>query len=322
MTKILVTGGAGYIGAHVVLEFLEAGYQVKVLDNLTTGVSSRISDLDVEFWKGDIQDEEIVKKASNGVNGIIHLAASKSVEESVRIPEKYFRNNFLATSQFMNFVDKSDLKAIVFSSSAAVYSPKVSGLLVEGDSSIPPSPYGRSKLMCEKIFQYLFDDFNLSAVILRYFNVIAARDRARADNSEFNLIPKTSRRVQSGLPAIVNGIDYETFDGSCVRDYVDVRDIARAHVQSFEYVLKKTEFQVLNLGSGKGFSVLQVLDEIYNQLGMDRNIQFEPRRPGDPSYLVADYMKASRLIGWNPTHDLRSMISSALAASIARPGEN
>jgi UDP-glucose 4-epimerase len=320
--KILVTGGAGYIGAHVVIEFLEAGYDVKVLDNLTTGASSRINDLDVEFWNGNIQDEELVKKASKGVNGVIHLAASKSVEESVRNPEKYFRNNFLATSQFMNFVDKSNLQASVFSSSAAVYSPKVGGLLVEGDSCIPPSPYGRSKLMCESIFKYLFDDFNLSSVILRYFNVIAARDRERVDNSDFNVVPKTLRRIQSGLPAVVNGSDYDTVDGSCVRDYVDVRDIARAHVLSFEHVMNKKEFQILNLGSGKGFSVIQVLHEIYDQLGLDSNIQFEPRRPGDPAYLVADYMKASRLIGWNPTHDLQSMISSALAVGISLPEKN
>lgn len=314
MPLTLVTGGAGYIGAHVVCRLLVEGHQVRVLDDLSTGKLERIGDLPIEFINGRIQDKEIVNESLADVDFVVHLAASKSVEESVLLPHKYFLNNFLGTMELLSVVLQSKVRKFVFSSSAAVYKPVPRGYLNEESCTEPPSPYGYSKLKCEELLRLLGSVSSISFTCLRFFNVIGSEKPELGDSSSFNLVPKSLSRISQGLPPVINGNSFGTPDGTCIRDYVDVRDVAEAHVRSLGDHEKNWNFEVFNLGSGNGYSVLEILGSIENKLDTKLVPAIGDRRPGDPPYLVADYRKINAALGWKPNFDLDSMIESSIWA--------
>ena len=307
-----MTGGAGYIGSHVVREFLKKNYQVKVVDNLSTGNKNRVADLDIEFHQFGIEDERKLLDVLDGVDGLVHLAGSKSVEESIHKPEKYIWNNFFGTSTILKCLRMNSIKSFVFSSSSSVYHPKPQGKLIESDVCRPISPYGYSKLYSEQIIEYVTKSLKISSVCLRYFNVIGAEQSSLRDTSDFNLIPKTINRIRNGLLPVINGQDYETSDGTCVRDYVDVRDIARGHVIAYEHSSTRQINEIFNFGSGHGYSVKEILDEIFKTLHLEMNVEINARRPGDPPSLVSEISKAKNLLSWEPNYTLREMIASSV----------
>lgn len=314
MPLTLVTGGAGYIGAHVVSRLLIEGHQVRVLDDLSTGDLARIRDLPLEFINGRIQDKEILIESLKDVDYVVHLAASKSVEESMSLPSKYFFNNFLGTMELLSAVLHSKVRKFVFSSSAAVYQPVLQGYLNEESSTKPPSPYGNSKLKCEELMKLLSSVSSIAFTCLRFFNVIGSERPELGDSSSFNLIPKSLSRIAQGLPPVINGNSFETPDGTCVRDYVDVRDVAEAHVRTLCVDESDWRFEIFNLGSGNGYSVLEILSSIEKRLDKHLVPTILERRPGDPPYLVADYRKINAALGWKPSFDLDSMIESSIRA--------
>ena len=312
METILVTGGAGYIGSHVVREFLKKNYQVKVVDNLSTGHLGRLKGLEIEFHQFGIEEEKKFLDVLDGVDGLVHLAGSKSVEESMYKPEKYIWNNFFGTSTILKCLRMQSIKSFVFSSSSSVYYPKPQGKLIESDLCQPISPYGYSKLLSEKIIEYVTGSLKISSVCLRYFNVIGAEKSSLQDTSDFNLIPKTINRLRNGLLPVINGQDYETSDGTCVRDYVDVRDIARGHVNAYEHSSTQQINEIFNLGSGHGFSAKEILDEIFKILQVETKVEVNARRPGDPPSLVSEISKAKNLLSWEPKYSLKEMIESSV----------
>ena len=314
MPLTLVTGGAGYIGAHVVSRLLIEGHQVRVLDDLSTGKLERIIDLPIEFLNGRIQDREMVIQALKNVDYVVHLAASKSVEESMLLPTKYLHNNFLGTMDLLGVVLHSNVRKFVFSSSAAVYQPILQGCLSEKSSTQPPSPYGNSKLKCEELMKLISSVSSISFTCLRFFNVIGSERPEFGDSSSFNLVPKTLFRISQGLSPVINGTNFDTPDGTCIRDYVDVRDVAEAHVRSLRESEKEWAFEVFNLGSGHGYSVLEVLNSIGKKLNKNLVPESQEKRPGDPPYLVADFRKIQTMLGWKTNFDLDSMIESSIRA--------
>lgn len=313
-STVLVTGGAGYIGSHVVRELLGVGYRVKVIDDFSSGHRSRIANLPINFFEGKFQDLNILTRALVDVDSIIHLAASKSVEESVYDPEKYYRDNFFGTMKLINEVCQWQIKRFVFSSSAAVYHPIPNAQLSEDSLLGPPSPYGLSKLLCEKLFELFSKVSQIQFTSLRYFNVIGSGAPNLGDTSTFNLVPKTLQRIENGLAPVINGNNLDTPDGTCVRDYIDVRDVADAHVRALENNFPSKGLITYNLGSGQGFSVLEIIDSILKEIGVVVSPEFEPSRLGDPSYLVASFEKINRELGWEPKYKIGEMIKSSVAA--------
>lgn len=313
-STVLVTGGAGYIGSHVVRELLGVGYKVKVIDDFSTGHHSRIASLPIDFFEGKFQDSSILTRALADVDSIIHLAASKSVEESMFDPEKYYSNNYFGTMKLINEACQWHIKRFVFSSSAAVYHPMPNVQLNEDSLVGPPSPYGLSKLLCEKLFESTSMVSQIQFTSLRYFNVIGSGAPNLGDTSTFNLVPKTLQRIENGLAPVINGNNLDTIDGTCVRDYVDVRDIADAHVRALENNSQSKSLVTYNLGSGQGFSVLEIIDTILKEIGKFITPEFGLSRPGDPQYLVASFEKINRELGWKPKYNLGEMIKSSVAA--------
>ena len=313
-STVLVTGGAGYIGSHVVRELLGVGYKVKVIDDFSTGHHSRIASLPIDIFEGKFQNSSILTRALVDVDSIIHLAASKSVEESVFDPEKYYRENYFGTMKLINEVCQSQIKRFVFSSSAAVYHPMPNAQLNEDSLVGPPSPYGLSKLLCEKLLESTSMVSQVQFTSLRYFNVIGSGALNLGDTSTFNLVPKTLQRIEIGLNPVINGNDWNTLDGTCVRDYVDVRDVADAHVRALENNSRSKSLVTYNLGSGQGFSVLEIIDSILKEIGVVVSPEFGPSRLGDPPYLVASFEKINRELGWKPKYKLGEMIKSSVAA--------
>lgn len=312
MTLTLVTGGAGYIGAHVVERLLQEGHNVRVLDNLSTGDVERLKGFSIEFFKGDIQDVKVVKECLEGVENVVHLAASKSVEESVLNPRKYYLNNYMGTMKFLSVMSESNVKKVIFSSSAAVYEPIKNGLLDENSPTVPPSPYGKSKLMSERLLESMTCIEAVSFTCLRFFNVIGASNPNLGDFSDFNLIPKSLRRIQNGMSPVINGSSFNTVDGTCVRDYVDVRDVADAHVMALSAPQLAWDFEIFNLGSGHGYTVLEIISKLEEIMGSNLKPIFEDARAGDPPFLVAECSKIRRVLGWKPRYNLDSMIESSV----------
>ncbi len=314
MSKVLVTGGAGYIGAHVAAELLKEGYSVRIYDDFSNGLHKRVDGKFRDIVEGDILDRAKLVQAMQGVDAVIHLAAKKAVEESVKNPLKYYENNVGGTLNLLAAMSLKAVKNLVFSSSAAVYSPNDKDAVEETDPTEPLSPYGATKLLSEQLISTVGAAEQISHISLRYFNVVGSAIPEFGDNSKDNLVPKVFLALKNGKRPEIYGTDYPTPDGTCIRDYIHVQDLARAHVAA----LKKTETgyvsSVYNVGSGKGYSVREMMDQLSQTLGKDINPQESPARAGDSPKLIASIAKIEKELGWKPQATLKEMIDSSWAA--------
>lgn len=316
--KILVVGGAGYIGAHVVYDLLRAGHHVRVFDNMSTGRAENLFP-NAEFTDGDILDKVAIKKAMSGIDAVIHLAAKKAVGESMINPEKYSENNITGTLNVLNAMAEEGVRYFVFSSSAAVYGmPKESAI----DESCPVNPinfYGFTKLEIERFLGWYDQLKGIRFVSLRYFNAVGyATDGAirGLEQNPQNLLP-IIMEVAIGQREKINifGNDYPTPDGTCIRDYIHVSDLAEAHTKSLDYLSHGGDSQIFNLGTGRGYSVLEMVQTTERVLGKTISYEFAKRRDGDPAVLTAVAQKANQILKWKPHYsDLETIIVSTWQA--------
>jgi UDP-glucose 4-epimerase len=315
---ILVTGGAGYIGSHTVLELLAAGEKVVVLDNLSTGFRSSVPE-DVPLILGDFGDEDLVTEllAKHDVEAIIHFAAKIVVPDSVADPLGYYLNNTAMARTLLACAVDCGVKQFIFSSTAAVYGEPAQVPVSESATLKPMSPYGRSKLMVEWMLEDTAKAHDLSYIVLRYFNVAGADPQGRIGQSTPNATHLIKVAVQTALgrrPGMdVFGTDYPTPDGSCLRDYIQVTDLARAHVDALNYLRAGGGNLTCNVGYARGYSVLDVIDVVKEVSGVDFPVRKSGRRPGDPAAIVAANDRIRAELGWKPQHDnLNEIVRQAL----------
>ena len=314
MKKILVVGGAGYIGAHVAYLLQENGYGVRIYDDFSNGLKTRIEGKFSDVVIGDVLDRKALISACEGIDAAIHLAAKKAVGESVDNPLKYYENNVGGTLNLLAAMSLKGVKKIVFSSTAAVYAPSEKLAITESDLTEPLSPYGQTKLLSEKLLSAVASAEDLSAISLRYFNVVGALRDEFADNSKDNLVPKVFAALKSGKNPEIYGSDYPTKDGSCIRDYIHISDLAKAHLVALEKVFTSRVDEVYNVGSGAGYSVTEMINQIAESIGRAITPTLSPRRPGDTAQLIASIAKIERDLGWKPERSLKEMIDSAWQA--------
>ena len=314
MKKILVVGGAGYIGAHVAYLLQENGYGVRIYDDFSNGLKSRIEGKFSDVVIGDVLDRQALISACEGIDAVIHLAAKKAVGESVDNPLKYYENNVGGTLNLLAAMSLKGVKKIVFSSTAAVYAPSEKLSITEDDLTEPLSPYGQTKLLSEKLISAVASAEDLSAISLRYFNVVGALRDEFADNSKDNLVPKVFAALKAGKNPEIYGSDYPTKDGSCIRDYIHISDLAKAHLVALEKVFTTKVDEVYNVGSGTGYSVTEMINQIAESIGKAITPTLSPRRPGDTAQLIASIAKIERDLGWKPERSLKEMIDSAWQA--------
>jgi UDP-glucose 4-epimerase len=315
--KLLITGGAGYIGAHVVREAEAAGHDCVVIDNLSTGVKARLSS---EMVHLDMAANDAIAKLldlmkQHKFDSVIHLAARKQVGESVEIPEQYYLDNLGSLANLLLAMRQTGLKSLVFSSSAATYGmPDVSSVS-EDYPGVPINPYGQTKLIGEWMVRNAAV-WGLRGVNLRYFNVAGAGSKDLADTAALNLIPIAIAAIKAGKPVKVFGTDYPTPDGSCIRDYVHVQDLAKAHVEAVSYLEHPSrEYDTFNVGTGVGASVIEVLEELKRASGIDFQIDLEGRRAGDPPRLVANVDLIEKVLGFRAKNSLVEIVQSAWDAA-------
>ena len=303
--RLLVLGGAGYIGSHTALELIKKGHEVIVVDNLVTGYEKAIPDKAV-FYQGDIRNfdflDNLFKKER--IDAVIHFAAYSLVGESVTNPLKYYDNNLYGTKVLLEAMIKNNVNKIVFSSTAATYGEPENIPILESDRTCPTNPYGETKLAMEKMFHWASKAHGLSYVSLRYFNACGADATGQigeAHNPESHLIPLVLQ-VPNGKRESVSiyGTDYDTPDGTCIRDYIHVTDLAEAHILAVEYLANGGESDIFNLGNGVGYSVREVIETARSVTGHPIPATEVPRRAGDPARLVASGEKAKRVLGWEP----------------------
>jgi len=314
LKKILVVGGAGYIGAHVAYLLQENGYEVRIYDDFSNGLKSRIEGKFSDVVIGDVLDRQALISACEGIDAVIHLAAKKAVGESVDNPLKYYENNVGGTLNLLAAMSLKGVKKIVFSSTAAVYAPSEKLSIAEDDLTEPLSPYGQTKLLSEKLISAVAKAENLSAISLRYFNVVGALRDEFADNSKDNLVPKVFAALKAGKNPEIYGSDYPTKDGSCIRDYIHISDLAKAHLVALEKVFTTKVDEVYNVGSGSGYSVTEMINQIAESIGKAIAPTLSPRRPGDTAQLIASIAKIEKALGWKPERSLKEMIDSAWQA--------
>jgi UDP-glucose 4-epimerase len=323
---ILVTGGAGYIGSHMVLELVDAGEKVVVLDNLSTGFEWAVAE-PAELVVGDIGDTELVNRLlkEKNVEAIIHFAGSIVVPESVSNPLMYYENNTAKSRGLIAAAVANGVKQFIFSSTAAVYGNPTENPVGETAVLAPINPYGWSKLMTELMLRDTAAAHDFRYVALRYFNVAGADPQGRSGQST----PKATHLIKVACETVLGkrshmevfGTDYPTRDGTCVRDFIHVKDLARAHVAALTHLRNGGKADVFNCGYSKGYSVLEVLDAVKRVSGKEMDVRFSPRRPGDPAAIVAASSKIRDNLGWVPHHDdLDKIVSQALAweAELAR----
>ena len=318
MSKVLVTGGAGYIGAHVAAELLKSGYSIRIYDDFSNGLHRRVDGKFRDIVDGDMLDRVKLLAALDGIDAVIHLAAKKAVEESVKDPLKYYENNVGGTLNLLGAMAAKGVKQLVYSSSAAVYSPNDKEAVVEDDPTAPLSPYGASKLLAEQLISSVGSAEQISNISLRYFNVIGSNIAEFGDNSKDNLVPKVFLALKNGKRPQIYGSDYPTPDGTCIRDYIHVQDLALAHLAALKKVESGYISQVYNVGSGKGYSVKEMMDQISKSLGRDINPEVSQARAGDSPKLIASIDKIKEQLGWSPKASLEEMIDSAWQAEVAR----
>ena len=319
--KWMLTGGAGYIGAHILRALHDQGHDVVVLDDLSTGLRRKVSE-GVPFVEASILDTDSVTRAltDHRVDGVIHLAAKKSVGESVEQPHMYFEQNVQGTMALLDAIKAADVHHMVLSSSAAVYgSPNVDAV-TEATPTMPINPYGQTKLAQEWLVRDLSESgYDLSWVALRYFNVAGAGADDLGDTGVFNLIPMVLRALDYGQAPQVFGDTYPTPDGTCIRDYIHVQDLAEAHVAAVTQAERGGRTDIYNVGRGMGFSVLDVLDAVRSAMGSDFAHEISAPRAGDPAALVAEVNRIHSELGWQAQRDLADMVMSAWSAWQAFP---
>src|SRR4051794_27218687 len=316
----LVTGGAGYIGAHVVRALVEDGQDVVVLDDLSTGDASRILQ-GARFVEGSVLDREKVKLALQGVTGVVHIAAKKQVGESVAEPLHYYRENLDGLLTLLEECRSAGVEKFVFSSSAATYGMPDVADVTEDTPKQPLSPYGETKLVGEWLLNDCTTAFGLQVMNMRYFNVAGAAAPELGDPGVFNLVPLVFQALQKGEKPRVFGNDYPTPDGTCLRDYVHVADIADAHLAAARALDAGQPGSTYNIGRGEGSSVLEVIDVIADVTGLDCSYDVVERRPGDPARIVAKVDRIREGLGFQAKYDLTQMVESAWAGWQRRYGE-
>jgi UDP-glucose 4-epimerase len=312
--KILVVGGAGYIGAHIAWLLQEGGYQVRIYDDFSNGLKSRVEGKFKDVVIGDVLDRKLLVDSLAGIDGVIHLAAKKAVGESVSNPLKYYENNVGGTLNILAAMSVNGVKNLIFSSTAAVYSPSEKLTISEDDQTEPLSPYGQTKLLAEKLISNVSSAEGLSAISLRYFNVVGSLRDEFGDNSKDNLVPKVFAALKSGAEPEIYGDDYPTKDGTCIRDYIHVGDLAEAHILALEQVFKSKVNEIYNVGSGDGYSVSEMISQISKTIGKTLTPKIVARRAGDTAQLIASISKIERDLGWRPKYTLKEMIDSAWQA--------
>ena len=315
MTRWLVTGGAGYIGSHVVRALEDSGREAVVADDLSTGIPSRLP-AGMPLHCTNVLDTRHLTDilVASRPAGVIHLAAKKSPTESVRDPLLYARENVGGVISLLQAIRATGVSLVVFSSSCSVYGTPDSDLVDEDSPTVPESPYGESKLYGERLMSAAAVAYGLGVVNLRYFNVVGAATPELRDTGAYNLVPLVLEALAKGAIPRVFGGDYDTPDGTCVRDYVDVEDLADAHVRAAESLERHPRTATYNVGRGEGSSVLEVLGAIRAATGHPFPHTVADRRPGDPARIVGCVDRIARELGWAATRDLDDMIGSAVRA--------
>ena len=315
--RILVLGGAGYIGSHTALELVKDGHNVIVADNLVTGYRKAIPK-GAKFYEGDLHDFDFLDNLfqQEQIDAVIHFAAYSLVGESVTNPLKYYDNNLCGTKILLDAMVKNNVDKIVFSSTAATYGEPENIPILESDRTCPTNPYGETKLAMEKMFKWTANAHGMSFVSLRYFNACGADASGtigEAHNPESHLIPLILQVPNGKRETIcIYGTDYDTPDGTCIRDYIHVTDLAQAHILAVQYLMNGGESDIFNLGNGVGYSVREVIETARKVTGHPIPSTETPRRAGDPARLVASSEKARKILGWKPVHDsLEEIIASA-----------
>ncbi len=313
--KILVTGGAGYIGSHAVYSLIEKGYEVIIIDNLSKGFKSNIHE-EATFYEADIRDEEqlkIIFETEKNIEAIMNFAGLIVVPESVKEPIKYFNNNTHGVEVLLKVASLFNIKYFVFSSTAAVYGEPKIVPISENDIKEPINPYGESKLAAEAIIRGWSKATNSHYVIFRYFNVAGAHESGKIGirgDALTHLLPCVVQSAIEKKTFKVLGTDYKTKDGSCIRDFVHVVDLVEAHILGLEWSMKNQDSNIFNLGSGDGYSVLEVLKQSIETLKIDIPNEMSKRRDGDPAQLYANTNKVNQILKWTPKHSLDNMIKT------------
>lgn len=316
--KILVLGGAGYIGSHTVYELIDKGEEVVIIDNLETGHIEAVHPK-AKFYQGDIRNRSFVDTVldnEKNIDAVIHFAANSLVGESMVNPLKYYDNNLCGTKVLLESLVAHGIDKIVFSSTAATYGEPDKTPIMEGDRTEPTNTYGETKLAMEKMFKWTGVAHGLRYVSLRYFNACGAHPSGKigeAHNPETHLIPLILQVPNGKREAIsIFGDDYPTKDGTCIRDYIHVLDLAQAHILAVKYLMEGNESNVFNLGNGVGHSVREVINAAEKATGQSINVVMAERRAGDPAVLIASSRKAKDVLGWKPEHDdIEEIIASA-----------
>lgn len=315
--SILITGGAGFIGSHTARLFSKDGLEVVVLDNLTTGVRESVRW--GTFVQGDLEDKELIRRVirQHAVTAVIHLAASARTNESMREPREYFANNVSCSISLLDAMVSEGVLQFVFASSCSVYGDSAFHSADEHEGVAPVSPYGESKLAIERFLPWYERAYGMRWVALRYFNVAGAEAELGEDIlTSVRIIPRVVRAGIAGDPPLrVFGTTFPTFDGSAVRDYVHVSDIANANLRALRFVKQAGQGAVINIGSGIGTSVLQIISEVSLQTGVDVSFIPSPASPGDPACAISDAAKARTLIGWAPAHSTLDCIVASVIQS-------
>lgn len=315
--SILVCGGAGYIGSHCVYELIDRGEDVVVVDNLQTGHEDAIH-TKAKFYKGDIRDFDFLNRVfkENNIDGVIHFAANSLVGESMNLPLKYFNNNVYGTEILLSAMVENNVDKIIFSSTAAVYGEPETLPIKETDKTEPTNTYGETKLAMEKMMKWVNKAHRVRYIALRYFNVAGANENGligEDHNPETHLIPLILQ-VPLGKRENISifGEDYPTKDGTCIRDYIHVKDLINAHILAFNRLRDGYDSDVFNLGNGTGFTVKEMIDAARKVTGHPIKAEISPRRSGDPAVLVASSEKAKAILGWEPEYkNVEEIIASA-----------
>ncbi len=314
--RILITGGAGYIGSHTASQFLDKGHDVIIADNMSRGHRGAV--LGGKLFVGDLRSSDFLDSifSSNKIDAVVHFAADSQVGESMKDPFKYYNNNFGGSLSLLTAMQKHGVDKIVFSSTAATYGEPKSIPIVETDETLPTNPYGETKLSVEKCLKWADAVHNIRYVALRYFNASGAhptKDIGEDHSPETHLIPLVLKTALGQRESIsVFGNDYNTKDGTCVRDYIHVMDLANAHLLAIEKLAEGMPSNIFNLGNGEGFSVMEVIEKSRVITGKEIPSVISPRREGDPETLIASSKKAQEVLGWKPEYaDLDTIIETA-----------
>lgn len=313
--KILVTGGAGYIGSHCCVLLKEKGYDIVAIDNLSKGHAEAVSGL--QLYIGNIGDETLMDKifAENSIDGVMHFAAYSLVGESMEKPYEYYRNNVAESMSLFNSMIRHNVKFVVFSSTAATYGQPDLSPITEDFLQNPINTYGETKLTIEKMLKWFDKAYGLKSICLRYFNVAGAHPSGNIGEAhlpETHLIPIILQVVNGKREKIkIFGNDYPTPDGTCIRDYIHVSDLIDAHIKAFEYMKNTGKSDYFNLGSGGGFSNMEILSAARSVTNHIIPAEFSERRPGDPPELVASSQKAESILGWKRKYNINDIIESA-----------